>query len=103
MNQLYEYERRLLAATPTAFHRYLYPSIRWDNRMLGLVGPRGVGKTTLFLQRIREEHSLYDTLYVTADHMYFANHSLYDTADAFVKEEITKWREVIQIADVALN
>lgn len=86
MNQLYEYERRLLAATPTAFHRYLYPAIRWDNRMLGLVGPRGVGKTTLFLQRIREEHSLSDTLYVTADHMYFANHGLYDTADAFVKE-----------------
>lgn len=86
MNQLFEYMRRLLATTPTAFHRYLYPSIKWENRMLGLVGPRGTGKTTLFLQRICDAHSLSDTLYVTADHMYFASHSLYDTADTFVKD-----------------
>ena len=54
--------------------------------MLGLVGPRGVGKTTLFLQHIQRACPIEKTLYLSADHMYFANHSLYDTAEAFCKD-----------------
>lgn len=53
--------------------------------MLGLVGPRGVGKTTLFLQRIKQAHSLANTLYVSADNLYFFEHSLYETAERFNK------------------
>ncbi len=53
--------------------------------MLGLVGPRGTGKTTLFLQRIKESHSLDNTLYISADHLYFVDHSLFDTAEEFHK------------------
>lgn len=86
MDKLYEYMRRQLAGTPQSFHRYLYASINWESRMLGLVGPRGVGKTTLFLQRINEMHSLDNTLYISADHMYFADHTLYDTAESFNKQ-----------------
>ena len=86
MEQLYEYMRRLLEATASTFYRYLYHDIEWDDRMLGIVGPRGVGKTTLLLQRIRDAHSLDDTLYFSADSLYFADHSLYDTAEAFCRE-----------------
>ena len=43
MDQLYEYMLRQLAQIPDSFHRYIYDSINWDNRMLGLVGPCGVG------------------------------------------------------------
>ncbi len=71
MDQLFEYMERQLASVTTGFRRYLYPSINWDNRMLGLVGPRGVGKTTLFLQRINETRGANRSLYVSADHMYF--------------------------------
>ena len=85
MDQLYEYMQRQLAHTTSSFYRYIYPSINWENRMLGLVGPRGVGKTTLFLQHIKRTHSLNDTLYISADHMYFSNHSLFDTAETFNK------------------
>ena len=85
MDQLYEYMRRQLASTSASFHRYLFNDIAWENHMLGLVGPRGVGKTTLFLQRIKEEHSLEDTLYFSADHLYFSDHTLYETAESFVK------------------
>lgn len=86
MDRLYEYMQRQLASTPDVFHRYLYDNIAWENRMLGLVGPRGVGKTTLFLQRIKEAHSLDDTLYVSADHMYFADHTLFGLAESFNKQ-----------------
>lgn len=85
MERLYEYMNRQLKSVNDEFHRYMYDKINWGNRMLGLVGPRGVGKTTLFLQRIKEHHSTADTLYVSAEHMYFANHSLYSLAEEFFK------------------
>lgn len=85
MERLYEYMNRQLKSVNDEFHRYMYDKINWGNRMLGLVGPRGVGKTTLFLQRIKEHHSTADTLYVSAEHMYFANHSLYGLAEKFFK------------------
>lgn len=50
MDRLHEAMNRQLDATPSTFRRYIYPLIKWENRMLCLVGPRGVGKTTLFLQ-----------------------------------------------------
>lgn len=85
MENLYEFMEKQLDATQVRFVRYKYDTIRWGNRMLGLVGPRGVGKTTLFLQHIKQHHSLRDTLYVTADHLYFSTHSLYETAERFNK------------------
>lgn len=86
MDRLYENMYRLLGNTTSNFLRYIYPSIQWENRMLGLVGPRGVGKTTLFLQHIKRERSLTETLFVSADNMYFSDHTLYDTAEAFNKD-----------------
>ena len=85
METLYQFMEKQLDATASRFVRYKYDAIRWQNRMLGLVGPRGVGKTTLFLQHIKKKHSLRDTLYVTADHLYFSTHTLYETAETFNK------------------
>lgn len=53
--------------------------------MFGIVGPRGVGKTTMILQHIKERLSLEDTLYVSADNMYFTNNTLIGLAEDFVK------------------
>ena len=47
--------RKLLHDTTTVFHRYMYDRINWSNRMFGIVGPRGVGKTTMLLQHIKEQ------------------------------------------------
>lgn len=67
--------------TSTTFHRYLYNRIDWGRQMLGLVGPRGVGKTTMFLQYIKEHQSEQNMLYVSADYVYFSSHALVDLAD----------------------
>lgn len=75
-----------LRDTPMAFRRYMYSRINWDSRMIGLTGPRGVGKSTLMLQYMKDRDSRENMLYVTADHMYFANHSLVELADDFVRE-----------------
>ena len=53
--------------------------------MIGIVGPRGVGKTTMLLQYIKENLDVNETLYVQADDMYFADHTLLDLADEFSK------------------
>ena len=85
MEQLIELFRRLLLLTDTSYIRYLYDKIDWSARMIGIVGPRGVGKTTMLLQRIKLNHSLGDTLFINADDLYFAEHRLFDLASDFYK------------------
>jgi len=86
MRVLYQTLEERLSKTTLDFKRYLYPTINWNNRMFGIVGPRGVGKTTLLLQHIKENHSTTDTLYVSMDDLYFTTHSLLETADSFYKD-----------------
>ena len=85
MEKLQEHFEKLLRETNTSFHRYLYSKINWNSRMIGLTGPRGVGKTTLVLQHIKEELDRNKALYVTAEDFYFASHKLVDLADSFAK------------------
>ena len=72
-----------IKSTDTRFLRYMYHLIPWENRMTAIVGPRGVGKTTLLLQYIKLHLSTKDALYVSAESIYFANHTLFDTAMRF--------------------
>lgn len=85
MDALFEYSNRLIAGVSTSFTRYLYDQINWKNRLIGIVGPRGVGKTTLVLQYIKNHLDPRHTLYVTADDFYFAKHRLTEVASNFVK------------------
>lgn len=101
MDRLQEYFNNSLRKTNTDFHRYMYDRINWNNRMIGLTGPRGVGKTTLILQYIKENMPRENSLYVTAEDFYFASHKLTDLADNFVKtggkylfiDEIHKYKD----------
>ncbi len=101
MEKLFEYFHKLLRETDVDFKRYIYSKINWNNRMIGLTGPRGVGKTTLVLQQIKENLNPNESLYVTAEDFYFADHRLLDLADVFVKmggkylfiDEIHKYKD----------
>jgi len=55
MDSLYQKQQLLLARTNVSFKRYMYEKIPWESRMVGLTGPRGVGKTTMPLQYIKEK------------------------------------------------
>lgn len=85
MEQLFENFRRRLHDTPIDLVRYKYGEIEWNGHALGLVGPRGVGKSTMLLQYIKKNLDLNDTLYASADYLYFASHTLVDLADRFYK------------------
>ena len=107
---LLQYMQEQKSLTTLDFKRYLYNKVNWNARLGCLMGPRGVGKSTMVLQHIIEtpdEHSLY----VSADHSYFTTHTLISLADEFSKEggehlyidEIHKYegwsREIKQIYD----
>jgi len=85
MDSLIKRFKDILSLTPLDFKRYIYNEIAWDDRMIGIVGPRGVGKTTLLLQYIKENLDVNETLYVQADDIYFANHTLIELAEEFSK------------------
>ena len=63
---------RQLADKSLDFKRYLYDEIP-DDSFVGIMGPRGVGKSILLLQKIKESDK--KSLYVDADNLYFATHS----------------------------
>ncbi|MGM9833585.1 MAG: ATP-binding protein [Candidatus Limisoma sp.] len=85
MKQLIENYRRLLSLTATSFHRYLYEKVNWSGRLIGIVGARGVGKTTMILQYAKERLDVESSLYVNAEDFYFSSHRLTDLADSFCK------------------
>jgi len=85
MRTLHEKFQLLLKNTTTGFKRYLYTDISWESRMVGIIGARGVGKTTLILQHIKENLDTQRALYVSADDLYFGENRLYDLADDFYK------------------
>ena len=71
-----------------AFKRYNYDKLPWEARLVGLMGPRGVGKSTLILQHIKSksQEEQAKSLYVSADHSYFTTSTLIETANQFVRE-----------------
>ena len=110
-DSLVAYQNDQLQRVPKTFHRYMYDRLPWEGRMVGLVGPRGVGKSTLLLQHMAESSDREQSLYVSADSLYLATHTLVDLTDSFVKyggkhlyiDEVHKYknwsRELKQIYD----
>ena len=88
MDPLLQYQDNLLRSVNNSFRRYLHRIINWDQRMIGIKGPRGAGKTTLMLQHLKFDlkERASQALYVTADHTWFYNHTLLDTAMDWYKQ-----------------
>jgi len=109
---LLRYMNEMLRQTPRSFKRYLYADFPWQSQLAGLVGPRGVGKSTMLRQYILDNSGSGRFLYVSADHTYFSDHTIASLADDFVVEggthlivdEIHKYagwsRELKQIYDI---
>lgn len=69
------------------FKRSLMNEIQWESRLIGIKGARGVGKTTLLLQFIKEHLPINElTLYVSLDNIWFAENKLSKLVNDFVKK-----------------
>ena len=87
MENLFKMFYQLLSRTDLAFIRYLYPKIRWNNRLIGITGARGTGKTTILLQYIKRNfgNAPKEILYVSLDNIWFSNNRLIDLISDFDK------------------
>ena len=85
MEKLYNTFRLKLSLTPTYYVREFHNTINWNNRLICIMGQKGVGKSTMILQHIKQYDNLEETLYVAADNIYFSGHTLYELAETFFK------------------
>lgn len=86
MITLLEQSERLVTGVNLDFKRYLFDFIKWENRLIGIKGARGTGKTTLLLQWIKEQNLPTEKAsYFSLDDLYFTNHSLKETVSHFYK------------------
>lgn len=83
MESLFNTFRIKLSLTPMSYFRSFHDIINWNSRLICIMGQKGVGKSTLMLQHIKKHNDLSETLYVSADNMYFAGHTLYELAGNF--------------------
>lgn len=75
------------ARVQTVHVRDFIHTIDWENRFIGIKGSRGVGKTTLLLQYIRLTFEpSQKVLYISLDHLYFLENTLYDFVYDFYKK-----------------
>ena len=86
MENLYNTFRIKLSLTPMSYFRSFHDKINWNSRLICIMGQKGVGKSTLMLQHIKRFDNLDETLYVSADNMYFAGHTLYELAGSFFSQ-----------------
>ena len=114
MDKLFERHDDYMEKVPMDFVRGLTGHIDWNLRLIAIKGPKGVGKSTLMQQYIKQHFAPDDrhVLYCSADTSYFTSHSLVDTADMFYKrggrylfiDEVHKYdgwsREVKEIYDL---
>ncbi|MDR0814869.1 MAG: AAA family ATPase [Bacteroidales bacterium] len=89
MESLLNTYRNRLAQTDNHFVRYLMPRVHWEDRLSGIIGARGTGKTTLMLQYVKKHIDTKKAFYVSLDDMYFANNRLVDLVYKLWQDGVT--------------
>jgi predicted AAA+ superfamily ATPase len=86
MQNLVNNHNTLLEQPRKTIRRELLDEINWDNRIIGIKGFRGVGKTTFLLDIVKEKFANDKTcLYVNLNNFYFAKRKILSFADEFYK------------------
>jgi len=85
MENLIQDYRRLINKLQPVYERKIYKQLESSHRILGIVGSRGIGKTTYILYYLKKNYANNSqALYVSADDFYFAENNLVDLAEKFV-------------------
>lgn len=87
MDKLFQYSAGRINHVNLIFKRYLWDKVDWSNRLIVLTGARGVGKTTLLLQYIRENLDYHsgEVIYANLDDLFFSRNNIVEFADDFYK------------------
>lgn len=86
MDLLQRNHQQLLKGINCTFLRYLHARIEWEDRLIGILGSRGVGKTTLLLQHIKLKFGdSREAFYINLDDFWFQTHSLTEAVKDFLQ------------------
>ena len=85
MEALFKKHKMLISQINTGIVREMMHSVNWEKQLVAIRGSRGVGKTTLIRQYIKQKFGISagEALYCVMDSMYFANHTLLELAEQF--------------------
>lgn len=88
MEAFFKTHAYLIEHTNAPVRRSLMDEINWNDRMIGIKGTRGVGKTTFLLQYAKENFDTKDhqCLYVNMNNFYFQSRGISDFAGDFYRE-----------------
>lgn len=89
MERLIEKHHQIIRDIPDSFIRSFIDSIHWEERLIGIKGAKGVGKTTLLLQHIKNNLQNEKVIYLTLDDPFFYGNKMSETVDAFIKKGFT--------------
>lgn len=117
METLFKKHTALIAQTPMTMVRKMMDVVNWNSHLVGIKGSRGVGKTTLIRQYIRNTYGIQpgEALYCTLDSLYFSSHSLLELTERFCQmggkhlllDEVHKYptwsKEIKEINDLYPN
>lgn len=86
MEAFYKTHHYLVEHTNAPVRRDLMDEIDWNDRLIGIKGTRGVGKTTFLLQYAKEKFGTDPScLFINMNNFYFSEHSIVDFAYEFQK------------------
>ena len=85
LEQLQLLSNQIISQKVPIYKRFLFDKIDYDERLIGILGSRGTGKTTLLLQYLKEISSDKKTLYIIADHPIVVKLGIFAIADEFQK------------------
>ena len=86
METFYRTHAYLVEHTNAPVRRDLMDEINWSDRLIGIKGTRGVGKTTFLLQYAKEKFGTdRSCLFINMNNFYFSGHSIVDFANEFQK------------------
>ena len=85
MDTLFRKHDRLLANTSMDIIREQMNQIHWNAQIISIMGPKGVGKSTLLRQYVKRHYQIGDrrALYCSADSVDFSTRSLVELAEQF--------------------
>lgn len=86
IGQLQLLSNQILAQKVPDYKRFLFSEIDFNEQLIGVLGSRGVGKTTILLQYLHEIYKDKKTLYIMADHPIVVQLGLFAIADEFQKK-----------------
>lgn len=86
LQDLFDIHRRVTENLSAEFIRSAYQMINWSNRLVGIIGARGTGKTTLVLQHYKENYRQVEKcLYISADNPLVLKNGIYNIAVEYFK------------------